>query len=65
MYCSDALIGKRHGIATKANFYSLKAFGGGFATYNSDIVKAIQYAVKAHESAVKSRERVSEAALSI
>ncbi|EMD63166.1 hypothetical protein COCSADRAFT_200777 [Bipolaris sorokiniana ND90Pr] len=52
MYCSDALIGKRHGIATKANFYSLKAFGGGFATYNSDIVKAIQYAGKGFRGSV-------------
>ncbi|KAJ6197430.1 peptidase S8/S53 domain-containing protein [Bipolaris maydis] len=56
-HCSGTLVGKRHGVAKKANLYSIKVFGGGITTTTADIIKGIQYAVQSHESAVKSGKK--------
>ncbi|EUC44287.1 hypothetical protein COCMIDRAFT_69996, partial [Bipolaris oryzae ATCC 44560] len=56
-HVSGTLVGKRHGVAKKANLYSLNVFGSSKTVRTSDTILAIQYAVKGHELAVKSGKK--------
>jgi len=52
-HCSGTVAGKRYGVAKKANVYAVKVLRSNGSGTMSDVVKGVEYAVEAHNKAVK------------